>query len=514
MLIGAVAALKTVLHLWALTGYGYFRDELYYLACADNPAWGYVDHPPFSVAFLAVWRFIFGDSLFSIRLVPALSGVATVVLIGLMTKQLGGKSFSLLCSTLAATVSIIYLGFGAYCSMNSFDILFWALAAYFLIRILKREPDGDTPSQNALPATALWLWLGAILGLGLLNKISVLWLGAGITMGLLATSPKSFLTKEPYLAAIVALLLFLPHVLWQLATGFPTLEFIRNASAGKYVVQSPTGFLAGVTAVMNPVTLPVWLAGLFYLLFTERGRRWRLLGIAFLTVLLILLFNPTSKAEYLAAAFTLLLPAGGAALESLVERFKLAWAKPVLVAVLLLGLGLAPISLPVLPVETYIAYADALGIKPSTSERKELSELPQHYADRFGWENLAATVTTVYQSLSPDEQARCGIFAFNYGDAGAIDFFGRAAGLPKALSGHNNYFLWGTRGQSPDIFIIVGGQRGDSATGHLRVFAEAEEIARVHSRYAMPYETNLPVFICRRPNIPIAILWEQLKHYD
>ena len=491
---------KLVLHLATHRGYGMFRDEYYYLACSENLAWGYVDHPPLSVALLAGARAVFGDSLLAVRLLPAIAGALTVLLVGLIARGLGGGRFAQSLAMLAALVAPIYLGLDHFFSMNAFDLLVWAAAAWLLVRILR----GADPR--------LWLVLGAVLGLGLLNKISVLWLGFGLAVGLLGTGMRRTLrTPWPWAAAAISGLLFLPHLLWQVRHGWPTLEFVRNATGEKMVDVQPLEFLGSQVTMMNPATLPLWLAGLAWLLFGRKGRPFRLLGVVYLAVFALLVLSGTSRAGYLAPAYTWLLAAGGVAAEMGFERARVPWARWAAGVVLAAaGVVLAPFALPVLPVETYIAYARSMGVEPSTEERKELSDLPQHYADMHGWEEIVRTVAEVFDGLSPEEQAKAAIFTYNYGDAGAIDRLGRPLGLPRAISGHNSYWLWGPRDRTGEVLIVLGNTRENL----LRRFEQVELGATVECFHCMPYENHRPVWICRDIDRPLNEVWADLKHFD
>ena len=368
--IALFALAKLVLHLASSAGYGYFRDEFYYLACADHLAAGYVDHPALSIVFLWVVRHALGDSLLALRLLPAALGAATVGLVGLMARAFGGGRWPAALAMTGALVASEYLALDHFYSMNAFDIFFWALAAWLLILLI----NGGSPR--------IWLLLGLVLGLGLANKISVLWLGAGLLVGLLASVERRWLaTPWPWLCGAVAGVLFAPYLFWQVRYGWPTLEFIHNATTDKMVDVAPLDFLVGQIKMMHPFTLPLWLGGLAWLFIHPAGKKYRLLGWMYLTVFVILALSGTSRSGYLAPAYTWLFAAGGAAAESLFERPRLAWLRPAAVAILLAGgVVAAPLALPLLPVETYIRYARALGERPSTEERKELGDLGQFYA--------------------------------------------------------------------------------------------------------------------------------------
>jgi hypothetical protein len=207
----------------------------------------------------------------------------------------------------------------------------------------------------------------------------------------------------------------------------------------------------------------------------------------------------------------MLLALGGVAWERATARKDLWWARAALtVVVVALGFVVMPLALPVLDVERFIRYQSALGMRPSTEERHEVGPLPQHYADMFGWEELTALVATAYERLSPDERRRCRVFGQNYGEAGAIDVLGRKRGLPRAISGHNSYWLWGPGNFDGSVLIIIGGDSDDN----LEFFEQIEIVGRTSSRYAMPYERGLEVSIARRPRFPLRGAWPRLRHYN
>jgi hypothetical protein len=500
-IVVAIAAIKLLLHLGINLsgGYGYFRDELYYLACSEHLDIGYVDQPPLSIWILALNRWAFGDSLFALRLLPAVAGAVTVFLTGLMARELGGGGLAQALAALGSFVSLIYLGMDGFFSMNAFDILLWAAAGWLVIRLI------------AAGRPRSWLLLGVVLGLGLLNKVGVLWLGAGLAVGLLLTPERrSLRTRWPWLAALIAVGLFLPFVIWNATHGWAHLEFMRNATAGKYSGLSPLRFIGGQLVQQNPVALPLWVAGFVFLALTQAGKRWRLLAWIYATAFAILLINGHSKSEYLSPAYSMLFAAGGSALESWLGASRLRVLGPAYAATLLAGLALAPGALPVLPVAAYIRYAKALGIKPSTAESKRLAELPQFYADMFGWEEKAQAVARVFHALPKAEQEKCAVLGDNYGRCGALDLFGRRLGLPPCISGHNNYWIWGPRGYDGELLIVLGGALEDK----LEKFESVEVAGESTCRYCMPYENGLKIYVCRKLRLKVADLWPRQRHYE
>ncbi|HTO91502.1 MAG TPA: glycosyltransferase family 39 protein [Candidatus Sulfotelmatobacter sp.] len=499
LLLALLALAKLALHAPAVTQYGYFRDELYYLACAHHLAWGYVDQPPLSIGVLALSTKLLGTSLVALRVVPALAGALTVVIAGLIARELGGGKFAQALAAIGALASPIYLAIDHYYSMNALDLLLWALAAWQLLRAL-RAGDALKP----------WLLFGVVVGLGLLNKLSMLWFAGGVGVGLLLTAHRVRLRSlGPWLAALVAGLIFVPHVFWQMQNGWPTREFVHNAVAHKMVKLEIVKFLIDQIVDMNPLSAPVWLAGLVAAFTAVWARGARAFGWIFVAVLAILIANGSARSEYLAPAYPMLLGLGAVAVERASTTRR--WMRVAVLALPVVGLApLLPLSIPILPVERFIAYQKALGLAPATEERHAMGSLPQHYADMFGWQEMAAGVARGFATLTPDERKHCVVYGQNYGEAGAIDFFGSRYGLPRAISGHNSYWFWPPTADEVHVVLIIGGNPED----HARTFDSVEPVATIANPYGMPYERDLTVYACRGIKVPLALAWSRSKHYD
>jgi 4-amino-4-deoxy-L-arabinose transferase-like glycosyltransferase len=467
----ALPLVKLAIQLLAAGCYSYFRDELYYLACSHRLGWGYVDHPPFSIAALRVWTTIFGESVVAIRALAALAGAATVLVTGLTVRALGGGSYAAALAMLSVLVAPEYFSLNGFYSMNALDVLIWALAGYVLVRILHRSEE------------RLWPALGLVLGIGLLNKLSVLWLGAGLVAGLVLTRERRrLLTAGPWLAAAIAALVAAPHLLWQAGHGWPTAEFIHQATSVKMRSISPLDFTLAQVENQLPLTAPVWLAGLVFSLGASAGRRVRPIGVIYLTVFALLVFNEKSRTGYLAASYPMLLACGATWIAERL-RGRPAWLRPASLALLTVaGAVSAPLALPFLPPEQYAAYARLLGKKPSTEENKLLSELPQFIADFFGWPELVAKVEAAYASLPPEGRAQATILTSNYGEAGALEVLGAGRGLPPVVSGHNNYWLWGPGPRAGDPLIVSRRRPWRAGLPPLHALRERESRLRVYRR--------------------------------
>ena len=287
---------------------------------------------------------------------------------------------------------------------------------------------------------------------------------------------------------------------------------MRNAATQKMVGVGPLDFAGHQILMMNPLSAPLWLGGLVWLLLSGEARSWRALGVVYLCVFTILAAGGTSRASYLAPAYPVLLAAGSIAL----TRMQATWARRVLrplatAMIVTGGVALAPFALPILPPDGFLAYMRTIGVKPPAEERSQRAALPQQYADMFGWDEMASKVAAAYKSLPPEDQARCWFFGQNYGEAGALDVLGPRYGLPegRTLSSHNSYWLWGPGDFKGEVMIILGGDLEDN----LEVFEEVTQVDAIECERCMPYEQGLEVYVARRLKVPIADLWPRLKRF-
>jgi len=489
------------IHAPLLGRYGYFRDELYFLDCGRHLDWGYVDHAPL-IGLVAKGALLLGGSLPSLRIFPALAGAGLVALAVLLSRRLGGGAFAQLLAGLAVLLSPVQLLMSSVMTMNAFEPLFWAGAALALVRLVETE-DGRW-----------WLAFGALGGAGLMNKHSTVFFLAAVAAGVVLTPMRRWLgTRWPWLGAGLALLIFLPNVVWQAQRDFPTIEDLRNvARIGKNVVLGPFDFVAQQVLLQHPLLLPVWLAGLLWLLLSREGT-WRFLGIGFL-VFFTLHFALHAKNYYLAPFYPILFAAGGVAWEAGLAKGRAtrgrAGPKVVLASVLLAaGLAVAPTVLPLLPPESLLAYGRAIGVVPPRTEVGHEGPLPQVWGDQFGWPELVAEVARVWNGLTPEERARAGIFANNYGEAGAINLFGPRHGLPPALSAHQTHFFWGPRGFSGDVLVVLQSSR----EGLERRCTSVEEAGRHSHPWGMAEENGI-IWVCRGLQTPLPELWPQLKKWN
>jgi hypothetical protein len=501
MLVVLLLALANfLLHLYFNNRYDYFRDEFDYMACGNHLAWGYVDQPPLIPFLIKLSWLVLGDSLRSIRIIPALATSAAVILTAMTARELGGRRFAMVLSALAFIAVPIYLNDGSVMTTNCLEPLLWTGCIYFTILAIKRED------------ARYWLWFGVVAGIGLEEKYSIAVLGLCIIVGLLLTEQRRILARKwIWLGGALAFVVFLPNFIWNVQNHWPFVELMRNIKAdSRDVVLSPPVYFAQQVLIIHPILAPVWIIGVFAFLFSARLKPYRFLGWCYLaafTVFVVL----HGKNYYLSPIYPVYLAAGAIVIESYIARSRQVWLKPALIALILAaGASLAPLVMPVLPVDQFISYMEKMPFKVPRSEHSHMRAiLPQHFADQFGWEEMVAEVNQAYMKLSPEERAGCGIFAQDYGQAGAIDFFGRRYGLPPALSGHQTYFLWGPRGYSGNCMIVLD----DSPEVLERHFERVEYVGKsADNPYAL--EREIPVFICHGAKFgSLADVWPQLKKW-
>lgn len=497
MLVGLAVA-KLLVQFAGINHYGVFRDELYYMACGQHLAWGYVDQPPLIALIAWFVRHVFGNSLFSIRLLPVLAGVAVVFLSGRMACELGGGRLAQVLAAVAILLAPAYLAFDSFLSMNAFEPLFWLLCAWIAVRVVK----GASPKW--------WLACGALAGIGLENKHTMLVFGFALVAGLVLSGEWClFGSRWIWIGGLMAFALFLPNLLWEAHHGWPQIEVVRNAQMYKNVAISPLRFLGEQVAFLGPLALPIWAGGLAWLFFAREGKRFRFLAWAYLIVLGTFM-GLGGKSYYALPVYPLLMASGGVAFERFVRARGRRWPATAFPALVILGGLIAmPFGVPVLPVGMFLRYSQILPYSGLVkTERDALtSELPQLYADMFGWDDMASGVAGVYRDLPASDRGDCAILGGNYGEAGAIDYYGPALGLPKAIGGHNSYFYWGPRGYSGACVIVFGERSGEFA----KLFGEVERVRTITSPHAMPNEQSVAVYVCRKPIAPLSVLWPRFK---
>jgi Dolichyl-phosphate-mannose-protein mannosyltransferase len=493
-----VGLVRIILYFLAGPHYGYFRDELYFLACGEHPAWGYVDQPPLIGWVAWFLQHTIGTSLWSLRVLPALAGFATIILAGQLARQLGGGRWAMFLASVATLMAPVLLVMSHLFTMNAFDPLLWTAIAYLLVRSAK---GGDE---------RLWLAVGVLVGITILNKYGVIFWLTGVVVGLCLTPlRRSLWSRWLWLGCALATMLALPNLFWQWRHQFPFLQVMHNVrESGRDIVLAPLPYLQAQAQMLGFVAaLLVLFALLFF--FSEQGRLFRFLGWAYLVFFaeMILLHG---KMYYVAPVYPMMFGAGAVWIENATHRQRWIWAKPALAtAMIVVSAIYLPTILPVLSVPHFLAYEHELGIEQQKFEHADTGVLPQLYADMFGWEEIAQRVAAFYHTLPPEERQKTAIFANNYGEGGAIDFFGPKYGLPKAIGGHQNYWIWGPRNYTGESLIVLGE-------------GEERNMQQDCTSYSIVGNTNdplsrrdewNPIYYCRGFKWTLPSIWPELKRW-
>jgi len=493
------ALARIVLYCLAGPHYGYFRDELYYLACGEHPAWGYVDQPPLIAWVAWLLQHSIGTSLWALRLLPALAGAGTIVLAGVLARQLGGRRWAMFLASLAALMAPVSLALSHIFTMNAFDPLMWTGMACVVVQIAKtgREP--------------LWIFVGALAGITILNKYGVVFWLSGLVLGVCLTPLRESLRHRWFwLGGALAAAIALPNFLWQWRYQFPFLQLMHNIREnGRDITLAPLPYLLAQAQMLGFAAALLAPAALLFF-FSKQGRPFRALGWAYL-VFLTEMMALRGKMYYVAPVYPMVFAAGAVWTEGVTRRKLWIWVKPAL-AVAIAGIGgmYVPTLLPVLSVPHFLAYEHAVGIEQQWFENQPLGVLPQLYADMFGWEEVAQQVAAYYRTLSPEEQRKTAIFANNYGDGGAIDFFGPRYGLPKAIGNHQNYWIWGPRDYTGESIIVLGEEHERNMQEHC---ASYSIIGNTKHPLSRPDEWK-PIYHCRGYEWNLQEIWPRMKHWD
>ena len=440
IIILTLCAIKLIIPFLVNHDFGFQRDELLYMALGNHLAWGYMAVPPFIAIIARITHILFGYGIHSIRFFPALSGALSLWLTTLIAKEMGGKKFAQILAGFGFLFGLAYLRMNLLFQPVTFNLFFLVLSAYLFVKVLKtNEPR-------------YWIELGISLGIGLLNKYTMLLFGFGITVGLLLTGYRSlYRSKWPWISALIAILIWLPNLIWQQAHGWPFFHQMQILDKYQFVHVDPSGFLIA-QLIMNFLATPIWLGGLYFL-FSKQGKSYRPIAWAYITALVVLLITH-GKSYYLAASYPMLIAAGSVRIEQVIEQKSWSFLKPLSISILVFGsLIYVPAGIPIFPLPTMVQYfkfgSKHMGLKPALRwETGYYHALPQDYADMLGWQKMAFVTAGIYHSLPIAEQKNCSIFANNYGEASAINYYSKRYDIPKAISNDSSFWLWGYHGES------------------------------------------------------------------
>lgn len=481
--------------------YGYFIDEFYYIACAFNPAFGYVDHPPLAPLVLTVFQFVFGTSLYAIRILPALAAAAAIFYTGVLTKEIGGNKFAQFLAACSLAAMPVTIAFGTFYSMNAFEPLLAVLLLLIIVKMIKSGND------------KLWISAGVVMGLGVMNKHTFgVFIIVLILALILSGKYKLVFNRWFVIGGFTAFIIFLPNIIWQILNDFPSLEFYTNISVDKNVYTSPVEFILNQVLYMSPSIVPVWLTGIFYVFFSKRFKDYRFLAILFIGLYIFMMLSGTSRPDRLAFAYPAAFAGGAIFFETIIQRFNLRMLKAPIVVFLFSGLVLSiPILLPYFSNNFSQQYIEWLGINTEL-ERGKKPPLHQVLADRIGWEEKVMLVVNAYNSLSDEDKKQTIIATGNYGQAGAIELFGKPYNLPPVACSHNTYYLWSKDRVNGSVLLQLDNDR--SYEGLTSLFDEVEMHPGIfRSDYVSHHENNLVVFICRGPKIPPIEMLERSKNF-
>lgn len=495
--VGAVAVALTGVLLAFAARDGYHRDELYFLEASRHLAFGYVDQPPLSVLFAWLSRHLFGDSLFGLRLFPALAFGGTLFLAGAIAREFGGRRSAQVFAALCAGVGG-YLVIGHLAGPSAYDLLAWTATSLFVVRILRTGDD------------RLWLGVGVIAGVGLEAKETILLLIGGLAVGFLVTRSAGPLVRSRWFwsGVAVAFVLWAPNLVWEATHHWPVVEMDRNLRAE----HSGPGYAAKYPILQvlaaNPFVAPVWIAGLVALWRDPRLLRYRAFAVAYVVLFLWLWIVIPDRFYYMAPLYAVLLAAGSVIAEDVVEGrrglFRVRGRRPVVFASRARAVGLALLALVVLmPLALPV-------LSPAELGRIQLQNVNYNLGETIGWPQFTAAVARVWRSLPSDERSTAVIVTGNYGEAGAIDEYGRRFGLPGAYSGHNSYWWWGPPRPSLGTTIAVGFEPSD-----LRPYFAAVRVAAV---FRNPWgvqndEEGTLILVCTGQREPWPRIWPSFRQY-
>jgi hypothetical protein len=479
--------------------YGIFRDEFLYISMSDRLGWGYLEVPPLPAFILAVVRFLIGSSYFSLHIIPAILGSIVIAVSALMVKKMGGSRYAVVLCMICVTFAPMYVGGDSIFTYDTFDRLFWTLSIYMVLLLLISG------------VKKYWLYFGIFAGLGLMSKITMLYLGFSLFVSFLLTKDRKYLFDFKFLTGgIIAFILFLPYIIWQALNGFPIVEYFINYTAKLYQ-GSPLDFFTSQFTVMNLAALPIWISGIIYFLFHKEGKKYRVFGLAYMIMSLIFIIQ---KAKfYLITPYYPVLFAGGSVwISGSLENKKILWLKPVIASLIFLfGLLFVPFARPIIPPDQLAAILRHGSGAPKT-EIYDSGSLPQNFTDCFGWVELTEKTALIYQSLKEDEKKKVCILAENYGETGALHFYGPKYGLPDPICAQNIHYFWGPGNNRGEVMIIVG--YSSDFENKLRENFDSVEIAgKIYAKYAMPHENGRLIFLCRGLHVKLKDVWKSLKHF-
>jgi 4-amino-4-deoxy-L-arabinose transferase-like glycosyltransferase len=493
-LAGAFAALELVTG-W-LGPYGLFHDELYYWACAKRLGFGYVDHPPLSAWVLAGSMTLLGDGRLVFELVPALCAAGTVVLTGLSAQRMGAALFGQSLAALGVMVTPFMLVLFSFYSVNAIEVLLWTASTFLLVELIRTRDE------------RLWLVIGAVAGIALLNKHTFALLAFGVGVGTLMTPLRAQLrSRWLWLGSAVTLVLALPNIIWNAEHGWPSLAFYRSrptADLSASLIEALSLQVQGASPVI------LWVPGMVYLLFSRRARVYRPLGIAFLVLLVVIVFSGQRRADRIAGIYPIVVAAGA----TLWDQWRGRWHRVVRVTLLVFlvtwGAFIVPATLPVLSPRATADYFAAIGAKPEIEKVDIGQQIPLYFLGRLEWERVAADVMAAWDSLSRDEQERSVVLTRHWVFASVIEYYSRNRRHPPVVAPHNAYWFWRGEAAGRDVVVTVGVEQDTL----VRYFAHRRLLGTFRCRYCAIFRPDLPIYVATGPVRPLIDVLGESRYFS
>jgi 4-amino-4-deoxy-L-arabinose transferase-like glycosyltransferase len=498
-LVWGLAALFLLLHVVTslVSPYGFQRDEFLYFAMGDHLRLWRMDFPPLIAVVARTTRFLLGDAMVALRLPSGLAASGIVVLAALLARELGGGRLAQGFAALAVVGSVFFQRAGTLFQPVILDALWWTVAFYALARLCR----------DAAPAPRWWLLLGLAGGVGLLTKFSILFLGFGVLIALLLTRLRRTLaTRWPWVVLLIALALGSPSLVGQLRLGWPVVGQMRGLEAGQLVHVSIAGFFL-IQLMFGPAML-VAACGALALLFAPGLRRFRPIGwtcvVVWATIVAL-----HGKAYYVGATYPVLFAAGGVALDSLGRGRLRRWLGGLaLGATGAYGLLVLPLGVPIVAPAPLERYVHAIGaVEALRDNQGHLLHLPQDYADMLGWKDRVAAVASAYRALPPLERAQAVIIANNWGEAGALEFYGPRDGLPPVVCAAGSFWFFGPGTRPGAVAVTIG----ESRQGLERLFDSVVAGPHLVNPLTVREEQDLTIYVCRKPKMTLQEIWPREK---
>jgi 4-amino-4-deoxy-L-arabinose transferase-like glycosyltransferase len=492
LLLLLLALCGTLIHILLNGQYGFHRDELDVIMNARQLAWGYVAYPPITAFVARIGLELFGESLRGLRVFSAIAQGIVMILAGLMARDMGGKRNAQIMSAVAVFIAPVSLMGGTVIMYFAFDYLWWAVVAFFTVRLLATD--------NA----RYWLGIGAGIGFGMMTKFTIAFWVAGLIVAILVTPARKYLqSKWLWLGALLAFAIYLPNFIWQIQHDFISLDFLATIHARDIDWGRADDFLPNqLYETTNPFSLPLWTAGLSVCLFATPMKRFRALGWMYIVTFLLFLVN-RGRSYYVAPAYVMLLAAGCVWFEEWLGMrtektrrlgFAVLWSMQLigsLIGVVLMK-PIAPINSPLWDVT---------------------SSINEEVVEMVGWEDLTAQVAKIYESIPESEKSRTVILAGNYGEAGALDLYGDEYGLPRIISGADSYWYRGYGEPAPETVIVVGFESSYAGL----FFKSCTYSGRVTNRYNVKNEEttrHTGLFVCRAPRHLWNEMWQDMQWFQ